>query len=400
MKTTKVLVCNVGSTSLKFKLYLMPEKNLLAEGKIERVGTEEAIYYYGNPDRNLTIYEEQQLVPDYLNGVQRFLNDLTGEETGAIRHVEEIEVVGFKTVLAKNYYGVHELTDEVIEGMKFYMGIAGSHNGPYMQAIEQFQKLLPSARFIGSFETGFHQTIPMERRIYGLPYEWYETYGIQRMGYHGASHGYIAGRIDEMEPEGYRMVSCHLGGSSSLCAVENGKSVDTSFGMSLQTGILHANRAGDTDTSLVPFLLSAGMSLEEINEGLVKRGGLYGISGVSNDLRDLEQAAKEGNERAELAISVFVTNIVRTIGSFWAEMGGLEYLVFTGGIGENSVMIRERVCERLKHLGVCLDRQKNLSGEKERENSAQDSAVKILVIPTNEEIEVARRVCRYLERRK
>lgn len=398
MQTVKILVCNVGSTSLKFKLYIMPQKQLLAEGRIERVGTDDAIYNYGNPYKNIVIKEANQSVPDYLSGISRFLKDLTGSETGAIATVEEIEVVGFKTVLAKNYYGVHELTDEVMDGMKFYMGIAGSHNGPYIQAIKEFKKLLPAARLVGSFETGFHQTIPLERKMYGLPYEWYETYGIQRMGYHGASHGYIASRIDEAEPGGYRMISCHLGGSSSLCAVENGKSVDTSFGMSLQTGILHANRAGDTDTSLVPFLLSLGMSLEEINEGLVKKGGLYGISGISNDLRYIEQAAEEGNKRAELAISVFITNIVRTIGSFQAEMGGLEYLVFTGGIGENSVMIRGKVCQKLKHLGVCLDEKKNLSGEKEREISTQDSAVKVLVIPTNEEVEVASRVCRYLER--
>ena len=184
-----------------------------------------------------------------------------------------------------------------MQGMEFYMGIAGSHNGPYMQAIRQFQEILPSAKLVGSFETGFHQTIPLERRMYGIPYQWYEEYGIQKMGYHGASHGYIAGRAAQMATDGkFRMVSCHLGGSSSLCAIEDGKSVDTSFGLSLQTGILHATRSGDTDTGLVPFLMSLGLTIEEINEGLVKKGGLYGISGVSNDLRNIEEAAKAGNE--------------------------------------------------------------------------------------------------------
>lgn len=392
-----ILTCNVGSTSLKFKLYVMPEKKLLAEGKIERVGTDDAIYYYCNPASGVTVQAGRQSIPDYTAGITRFLGDLTGAETGAIAAVEEIGVVGFKTVLAKGYYGVHLLTEDVMEAMAFYMGIAGSHNGPYRQAIRQFQRILPSARLVGSFETGFHQTIPLERRMYGIPYDWYEAYGIQRMGYHGASHGYIAGRVGELTGrERCRMISCHLGGSSSLCAIVDGKSVDTSFGMSLQTGIPHASRAGDTDTSLVPFLLSAGLSLDEINEGLVKRGGLYGISGVSSDLRDIEKAADGGDARAELAISVFVTSIVRAIGSYYAEMGGLDYLIFTGGIGENSAAIRRRTCAPLGHMGVYLDEEKNLTGEKERVISTADSPVQVMVVPTNEEVEVASRVYRYL----
>lgn len=397
----KILACNVGSTSLKFKLYIMPEKILLAESKIERVGTDDAIYYYVNSENKTRVELERQTIPDYHSGIARFLEDLTGEETGAICSVNEIEVVGFKTVLSKGYYGVHELTEEVIDGMKVYMGIAGSHNGPYIQAIRQFQELLCKAKLIGSFETGFHQTIPLERKMYGIPYEWYEKYGIQKMGYHGASHGYIAGRLNELiSEEKYRMVSCHLGGSSSLCAIENGDSVDTSFGMSLQTGILHANRAGDTDTSLVPFLLSLGLSIEEVNSGLMKTGGLYGISGVSNDLRHIEDSAARGNERAQLAISVFVTNIVRTIGSYYAEMGGMDYIVFTGGIGENSYTIRREVCQRLQGLGVCLDEEKNTNNEKkERIISGKDSQVKVLIIPTNEEIEVVTRVYDYLDQK-
>ena len=376
----------------------MPEKTLLAEGRIERVGTDNAIYHYANPNTDTDIKMENQSVPDYLSGITRFLDDLTGAETGAIDSISEIEVVGFKTVLSKDHYGVHELTEEVMDGMQFFMGIAGSHNGPYSQAIRQFQQILPTAKLVGSFETGFHQTIPLERRLYGLPYEWYEKYGIQKMGYHGASHGYIASRLNEIAPGGkYRAVSNHLGGSCSLCAIVDGKSVDTSFGMSLQTGILHATRAGDTDTSLVPFLLSLGLSMEEIHEGLVKKGGMRGISGVSEDLRDIQDAAEKGHERANLAISLFVTNIVRTIGSYYAEMGGLDYIVFTGGIGENSGIVREKTCLALEHLGVSLDKEKNQAREKtERTISTADSQVKVMVIPTNEEVEVATRVYDYL----
>ena len=395
----KILTCNVGSTSLKFKLYDMPEKKMLAEGKIERVGGDDAIYHYGNPAGGVEIHEENQSVPDYLSGISRFLGDLTGTGTGAIRSIEEIEVVGFKTVLAKGYPAVHELTEEVMQGMQFYMGIAGSHNGPYMQAIRQFEKILPHARRVGSFETGFHRTIPLARRMYGIPYDWYERFGIARMGYHGASHGYIASRLNERTDGHYRAVSCHLGGSCSLCAILDGKSVDTSFGMSLQTGILHANRAGDTDTSLVPFLLSLGMSLDQIQDGLVKHGGMLGISGVSNDMRYIEAAAENGDERAQLAIDVFVANLVRTIGGYHAELGGLDFLVFTGGIGENSALVREAVCRQLAVLGVELDLQSNRTGKGERRLSTGDSSVEVWVLPTNEEVEVATRVYDYLTAR-
>ena len=324
-----VLVSNVGSTSLKFKLFDMPAERVLCEGRIERVGSlSDAIFSY----RNLCGQHQEKLtgccVPDYSSGIRMFLSRVTDPEVGVIADVGEVEAVGFKTVLAKGYYGVHELTDEVLDAMRAYLFVAPAHNAPYLEAIAQFRAVMPHARLVGVFETAFHTTIPLERRMYAIPYEWYERFGIMRMGYHGASHGYIA-----EQAKAKRLISCHLGGSCSVCAILDGKSVDSSFGFSLQTGVPHANRVGDLDPYVIPFLQNEGMSEEEILAGLAKKGGLLGLSGVSNDLRAVSEAAGAGNERAALAIEVFAVSVIRYIGMYYAELGGLDKLVFTGGIG-------------------------------------------------------------------
>lgn len=384
-----ILVCNCGSTSLKYKLFDMPGAEVLSDGKVERVGREDAIFSYTNRRTGARIKKEGLSVPGYSAGIQLYLDALLSEETGVLRDIAELEAVGFKTVLAKGYYGIHELTDEVLSAMEEYISVAPAHNPPYIEAIRVFRELLPGKKMIGCFETAFHTTIPTERRIYALPWEWYEKYGIQRMGYHGASHSYIAREIQKEAGEQHRLISCHLGGSGSLCAVENGRSVDTSFGFSLQTGIPHANRAGDLDAYIIPYLLSCGLSMEEILQGIDKRGGMLGISGVSNDLRDIEQAAEAGNARAALAISAFCNAIVKYIGAFYAELGGLEHLVFTGGIGENSALVREKVCSALPHLGIQLDEQANREVQGRAVISAPSSRVKVQVIPANEELGIA-----------
>ena len=251
---------------------------------------------------------------------------------------------------------------------------------------------MPGARLVGVFETAFHTTIPPERTLYSLPYEWYERYGIKRMGYHGASHSYVADTLKSRYGSTGRSVSCHLGGSCSLCAIEDGRSVDTSFGFSLQTGVMHANRAGDIDSYIVPYLLNEGISMDEILYGLSKNGGLLGVSGVSNDLRMVLAAADEGNERAKLAVDMFVNQIVKYAGAFTAELGGLDNLVFTGGIGENSVAVRERVCSALSFFGLELDSSaNNAPNSGVREISSPNSRVRALVIPANEELGIARR---------
>lgn len=389
----KILVCNVGSTSLKFKLYDMPDARVLAQCGVERVGSDhDAIFRYENCLTGQKIAFDKADIPNYESGIRLFLDYLTGADMGVISAVTEIERVGYKATLSKGHFGIHELDEEVLQGMEDWLSLAPLHNRAYLDAIAVMRGFLPEARFIGCFETAFHRDIPLERKIYGVPYEWYERYGVQRLGYHGASHGYIADVLNEQGRD-YKAISCHLGGSCSVCAIENGRSVDTSFGMSLESGLIHANRVGDMDTSMSYFLRSEGMSDEEILQGLQKKGGLLGISGVSNDLRYVIEAAQNGNERAKLALDVFVTGIVHYIGAFAMDLGRLDYLVFTAGIGEHSVLLRERVCEKLGLLGVKLDEEKNAQNEKVI--SAADSAVRVLVIPTNEELGIARRTYEY-----
>ena len=391
----KVLAANVGSTSLKFKLFEMPEGTALCEAKIERVGSrDKAIFAYGSLVTGKNYRLEGQCIPDYTTGIRMFLDALVSEEYGVIKSVGEIDRIGFKTVLSKGFYGVHELTDAVMDGMRDYLFVAPVHNAAYLEAIGQFNNLLPDVPKIGVFETAFHTTIPIERRIYGVPYEWYEKYGLMRMGYHGASHGYIAQESCAYGKAG-RVISCHLGGSCSVCAIQDGRSVDTSFGFSLQSGLIHANRTGDADPYMIPFLQSEGLSAEEIEDGLSKHGGLLGISGVSNDMRDLQSAAESGNERARLAVDAFVSGIIKQIGAFYAELGGLDQLVFTGGIGEHSAFVRNAVCSQLRHLGIELDEEKNSASESVGVVSAAGSAVLVTVVPANEELGVARKTAAY-----
>lgn len=387
----KVLVCNAGSTSLKFKLYEMPETTVLATGKVERVGSsDDAIFGYCNVLSGYKLDLKGQNIPNYKVGIEKFLACVTEGEGAVLGSVLEIERVGYKSVLSKDHYGIHEIDESVMQGMRDFLALAPVHNSAYISAIETVQAVLPKARHVGVFETAFHRDIPMERKMYGIPYEWYEKYGIQRMGYHGASHGYIADVLNAERKE-YAAISCHLGGSASICAIDSGKSVDTSFGMSLETGLIHANRVGDMDPTMVYFLKHEGLSDEDIQHGLQKKGGLLGISGISNDLRYVMEAAKEGNRRAKLAVDVFVTGIVHYIGSYFLDLGRLDYLVFTAGIGEHSVDIRRMVCEKLAPLGVVLDTQANENCHGAAVISAPESKVCVRVIPTDEELGIARR---------
>lgn len=394
----KILVCNAGSTSLKFKLFEMPGDAVLASGKVERVGSRDAaIFHYANPQTGREVKRDGLDIPTYAEGIRMFLDCLLDAEIGALLAIGQLERVGFKTVLAKGFLGIHELTNEVLDAMEAYLVVAPAHNGPYLEAIRQFRDIVPSARLIGAFETAFHTTIPLERRLYGLPYEWYEQYGIQRFGYHGASHSYVAETVAAQEGGTGRLISCHLGGSGSLCAILNGESQDNSFGFSLQTGILHANRIGDTDAYVIPYLLSEGLTMEEILHGMDKRGGLLGLSGLSNDMRDIEDAM-DTNPRAALAVQAYADGIVRYIGAYYALLGGLDHLVFTGGVGEHSPILRSAVCRRIPHLGVYLDEARNQNRPDRTSQwllSTPDSPVKVQVIPANEELGVARKAYEY-----
>ena len=378
----KILICNAGSTSLKFKLWRMPELEVLAEGKVERVGSDSAIFHY--QAGGFAIDADGLSVPDYTDGIRRFLDALSAPEGGAVASLNEIEAVGFKTVLSKDHYGVHFLTPEVLEGMRAYLSVAPAHNGPYLEAISVFERLLPDTPRVGVFETAFHRTIPMARRIFPVPYEWYEKYGVMRMGYHGASHGYIAQKLKHKR----RVISCHLGGSASICAILGGQSMDNSFGFSLQMGIPHASRTGDVDPYLVPYLLEQGLTLDEIYEGLGKNGGMKGLSGTSGDIRDVDAAIRAGSPRAKLALDVLATHILRYIGAYAMEIGGLDALAFTGGIGENYAPLRRMVLEGMAHMGVVIDGQANERGSGERIITAPGSAIEAHVIPANEEFMV------------
>lgn len=331
-----ILVCNAGSTSLKFFLYEMPSEKVIA-------------------------MQRQERVTDYEKGIREFLETIPGVG---------IDAVGFKTVLSKDHYGVHRIDEDVIRGMEEYMVVAPAHNTFYLKAIRTFQKVMPEVPLVGVFETAFHQTIPEVNYLYPLPYEWYEKYGIRKFGYHGASHGYVAECLTKELGKQYKAVSCHLGGSSSITAIVDGKSFDTSFGMSLQCGVPQGGRCGDIDPFLVFFMHEqAGMSYEEIERALGSNSGLLGVSGISNDLRDIEKAAREGNRRAELAIEMYIREVAGYIGRYAALMGGLDAVAFTGGIGEKSKRVRQGVLERLAFL----------------------PELQVFVIPANEELGVARK---------
>ncbi|NLF28542.1 MAG: acetate/propionate family kinase [Clostridiales bacterium] len=393
----KILVSNAGSTSLKFKLFDMEGEVALCDACVERVGSADAAAFrYENLVTGKGIAREGLSVPEYTDGINLFLSAVTGE-LGAVRDIREVEAVGFKTVIARGFYGTHALTDEVMKALHDGARIAPAHNVPYIEAINVFKKLLPEAVMVGAFETEFHQTVPLERQIYPIPYGWYEKYGIRRYGYHGASHGYVAEAISELTGgRAEKVISCHLGGSGSLCAIDSGKSVDSTCGFSLQSGIPHASRAGDVDPYTFPFLLGEGLTVEEILAGIAKRGGLLGVSGTSGDMRDLEAAADSGDARAKLAIDMYAHAVVESIGALYAVLGGLDALVFTGGIGENSTRVRSMVCGRVRHLGIRLDDEKNASRGGARTITREDSPSEAWVIPANEELNVARRAMKLL----
>ena len=392
----KVLVVNAGSTSLKFKLYEMPEGTVLSKCGIERVGSEDdGVFSYTNGLNGQSIELKRQCIPDYRAGILQFLAFLTGADHGVIRDISEIERVGFKTTLSKDHFGVHELDEEVLKGMEDWVSMAPLHNRAYLAAITVMREVLPDALFIGCFETAFHESIPPERRLFGVPFEWVEKYGVRGLGYHGASHSYIADVLNERLGEHYTAISCHLGGSCSVCAIEDGKSADISFGMSLESGLIHANRVGDIDSGMIWFLRDQGLTDEEIKAGFREQGGLLGISGVSNDLRYVMEAAEKGHYRSRLAIDMFVTGIVHYIGAFYLDLGHLDALVFTAGIGEHSPEIRRMVCEKLLPLGIRIDPAKNEVLPADGLISSEQSSAKVFVIPADEEKGIARRTFEY-----
>ena len=385
----KILVANIGSTSFKYRLYDMPGEQLLARGGVERIGADNSRSYVLLGEETI---EKIAPVPDHGAAVGACLAQLTDPERGCLASAEELSAIGFKAVHAKQMSGVQVVDDAVLDAMQAYADVAPAHNPPYIRAMRQLREQFPQLPLVAAFETGFHETIPLAHRLYAVPYEWYEKYGIKRWGFHGASHRYIAGRIAQlMGRDDLRVISCHLGGSSSLSAITAGKSIGNSLGMSPQSGLPHNNRVGDIDPWVLPVLLrETGQPLEEILSTMAGAGGLAGISGAGNDLRDLEEAASGGDQRSQLAIDVFIGAVRDYLGTYLVRLGGLDALVFTGGIGENSVTIRQGVCRGLESFGIVLDGAKNDGARGECKISAEGSSVEIWTVPTNEEIVVAR----------
>jgi len=373
----------------------MPAENVLMEGKIERVGEQDSTCSFTAKGRRKV--SETKAIPSFAEGLKYLLATLTQPEHGVIESLSQLDAVGFKVVHARGYSGVQMLSPEVIQAMRQYCFIFPAHNPPYIRAIEDFRKILPEVPLVGLFETTFHQSLPEVAHTYSIPYETARKFGIRRYGFHGASHRYLTERYAELintQPEKVNIITCHLGGSSSITAVRNGKSFDTSFGFSTQSGIPGSTRAADIDPYIIPFLIKSGdFTLDQVCELLTQKAGLLGISGLSGDMRDLENAAANGNERAQLAIDIFVHQVKKYIGAYLSILPDAEAVVFAGGIGERSVQIRAKVCSNLEHLGICLDTGKNKAClADEKMIAKEDSPVKIWVIPTNEEIIVARRV--------
>jgi acetate kinase len=385
----RILVANLGSTSFKYRLFDLANEEQLARGGIDRIGQPESSCFV-----EISSHREEltQRIPDHAAAVRMCLDQLTNPEWGCLDSVSEVSAIGFKAVFAGALSGVRLVDEELLSAMEELADVAPAHNPPYARAMRELRKAFPEIPLVAALETGFHESIPEENRVYAVPYEWKQQYHLQRWGYHGASHRYIAGRIAEiLDRSDLRVISCHLGGSSSLCAIRDGKSVANSLGMSPQSGLPHNNRVGDFDPFALPVLLRAtGKSLEELLDDLACRSGLLGVSGLSGDLRDLEEAAEEGHQRAKLALNMFTSSIRYYLGGYLAILGGADVIVFTGGIGENSRRIRESVCNNMEWAGIHLDGKRNEHVDGETRISSDDSRMEIWVIPTNEEIVVAR----------
>ncbi|MFQ5734663.1 MAG: acetate/propionate family kinase, partial [Planctomycetaceae bacterium] len=362
----------------------------LSRGGIDRIGQDaDSNCFVETGDRR---EELRQRISNHAAAVQMCLDQLTGSEAGCLSSVDDVAGIGFKAVFAGAYSGVRMVDEELLTSMQQLADVAPAHNPPYVAAMRQLRAAFPKIPLVAALETGFHETIPDEHRTYAVPYEWKERHHIQRWGYHGASHRYISERIAEIVGnDDLRVISSHLGGSSSVCAIRGRRSVANSLGMSPQSGLPHNNRVGDFDPFALPVLMRAtGKTTEQLLDDLASQSGLLGISGLSGDVRDLEEAAAEGHARAELALKTFEAAIRQYVGGYMALLGGVDALVFTGGIGENSRRIRSAVCANMEWAGIHLCDERNAEANGEAGIAADDSNVDVWVVPTNEEIVVAR----------
>lgn len=389
----KILVINCGSSSLKYQLIDMSNEKVLAKGLAERIGIEGSRIKYQPAGKEDVIIEKP--MDNHKVVLEIVLNALVDPNYGILKSMDEISAVGHRVVHGGEKFAESVvINDNVMKAMRDCIELAPLHNPPNIMGIEACKELMPNTPMVAVFDTAFHQTMPKMSYIYSLPYEFYEKHGVRRYGFHGTSHKYVSHRAADIlgkDIKDLKIITCHLGNGASVAAVEGGRSVDTSMGFTPLEGLAMGTRSGDIDPAIISFLMEKEkLTIDQINEGLNKKSGVLGISGVSSDFRDLEAAATQGNERAQLAIDIFNCKVKKYIGAYVAVMNGVDAIVFTAGLGENSPHTRKVICDGITALGVEIDEERNDTRGKEEIVSKDNSKVKVLVIPTNEELMIAR----------
>jgi len=389
----KVLVLNCGSSSIKYKLMDMDAKAIMAQGGVEKIGLKGSFLKITLPNGDKVILEGEIL--EHQIGIEYILGVITSEKYGCIKSLDEIDAVGHRVVHGGEKFNSSVLiNDEVIQKIIECIDLAPLHNPPNLKGIYAIKELLPKVPQVGVFDTAFHQTMPNYAYLYGLPYSLYEKYAIRRYGFHGTSHRYVSERVCQFLKVPYdqqKIITCHIGNGASISAIKNGKSVDTSMGMTPVEGLLMGTRCGDVDAGVITFIMEKeNVGSQAISTIVNKYSGVLGVSGISSDMRELEAAVENGNERAILALDVYNYRIKKYVGAYAAALSGFNVLVFTGGVGENQWKIREAVCENMEFLGIHLDKEKNKSVRGiEAVITTDDSPVKVVVIPTDEEFMIA-----------
>ena len=388
-----IFVVNCGSSSIKYQLLNMNGEQVLAKGLIERIGMEGSVLKH-TPTGKYTVDISAE-IPDHSVGIQMALDALTNEEYGVIDSMDEIDAVGHRVVHGGERFTDSVLiSDVVLNGIEACAEIAPLHNPPNLYGIKACMRLMYNTPQVAVFDTAFHQTMPKVAYLYGLPYEMYVKYGLRRYGFHGTSHKYVAQQAAEMMGEhmsDLRFITCHLGNGASIAAIKYGKSIDTSMGYTPLEGLVMGTRSGEIDPAIIPFLMEKeNMNAQQIDDYLNRRSGILGISGLSSDFRDLTEAMENGNKYATAAVEVFCYRVAKYIGSYVAAMNGVDAIAFTAGIGENAYIVREKVCEYLGYLGLELNAEENKKRGEDLVISTADSKVKAAVIPTNEELAIAR----------
>lgn len=388
----KVLVLNCGSSSIKYQLFDMPAGNIMAKGLVQRIGEQ---FSEAHQETNGLRIDIEAKIENHEQGLKIIEKMLTDKANGPIESMSDIGACGHRVVHGgEAFTGSIKVTDQLIDVIEEYSDLAPLHNPPNLLGIRAARQMMGGIPQVACFDTAFHQTLPPVAYMYALPYEMYEKYKIRKYGFHGISHRYVARRAAQLMQKGkYEadLITCHLGNGCSVAAVKNGKSVDTSMGLTPLEGLVMGTRAGDLDAAIVIYLNKKGYTTEELDKIFNKQSGLLGISGISNDVRDLEEHAKNGNQKAKLALDIFAYKIKKYIGMYFGVLNGCDGIVFTGGIGENGVPMRKRILQNLDNLGIKIDDQKNQTTVmKEGEIQTDDSRVKIFVIPTNEESAIAK----------